>query len=74
MTQRACADYVEDMAASMLGTTHGIDLDPDKAYNEQRDIYRAKGLVVKTRATVQTVEGDKKGLWTTAVAAAVFIF
>ena len=73
MTHRACSDYVEDMAATMLATTQGIDLDPDKAYNERRDIYRAQGLVVKTRAVVQTVEGDKHGLWTYSVAAAVFI-
>lgn len=73
MTQRICGDYVEDMAATMLATTQGIDLDPDKAYNERKDIYKAKGLVVKTRAVVQTVEGDKKGLWTTAVSAAVLL-
>ena len=73
MTQRICADYVEDMAATMLARTQGIDLDPDKAYNERKDIYRAHGLIVKTRAAVQTVEGDKHGLWTTALAAAVFI-
>ena len=73
MTQRICGDYVEDMAATMLATTQGIDLDPDKAYNERKEIYQAKGLVVRTRAVVQTVEGDKNGLWTTAVAAAVLI-
>jgi len=73
MTQRACADYVEDMAATMLAQTQGIDLDPDKAYNERKDIYRAKGLVVRTRAAVQSAEGDRRGLWTTALAAAVFI-
>ena len=73
MKQRICIDYVEDMAASMLATTKGIDLDPDKAYNERKEIYQAKGLIVRTRATVQTVEGDKNGLWTTAVAAAVFL-
>ena len=73
MTQRTCADYVEDMAATMLARTQGIDLDPDTAYNERKDIYRTKGLVVKTRAAVQTVEGDKNGLWTTALAAAVFV-
>ncbi len=73
MTQRVCVDYVEDMAASMLARTQGIDLDPDKAYNERKEIYQAKGLVVKTRATVQTAEGDKNGLWTTVVAAAVLV-
>ena len=73
MTQRACSDYVEDMAATMLATTQGIDLDPNTAYNERKEIYQAKGLVVRTRAVVQTVEGDKNGLWTTAVASAVLI-
>ncbi len=73
MTQRACSDYVEDVAATMLATTQGIDLDPDKAYNERKEIYQAKGLVVRTRAVVQTIEGDKNGLWTTAVAAAVLM-
>jgi arginine decarboxylase len=73
LTHRNCADLVEDMAASMLATTLGLDLDPDKAYDERREIYRSKGLVVHTRAVVQTAEGDKNGLWTTAVAAAVFV-
>lgn len=73
MKQRICIDYVDDMAATMLATTQGIDLDPDKAYNERKEIYQAKGLVVRTRTVVQTVEGDKNGLWTTAVAAAVLI-
>lgn len=73
MTRRLCEDYVEDMAATMLATTQGIDLDPDKAYNERKEIYQAKGLIVRTRAVVQTIEGDKRGKWTTAVAAAVLI-
>jgi len=73
LTERKCADLVEDMAASMLATTQGIELDPDTAYDERREIYRAKGLVVRTRANVQTAEGDKNGLWTTVFAAAVFV-
>lgn len=73
MTQRTCADYVEDMAAEMLATTLGIELDSDKAYNEQKEIYQTKELTVRARAVVQTAEGDKTGLWTTAVAAAVFV-
>ena len=57
----------------ILTPTETIQWDPDKAYNERRDLYRAQGLVVKARAIVQTAEGDKTGLWTTALAAAVFI-
>jgi len=74
MTVRRCADYVEDMAATMLATTFGLDLDPEKAYDERREIYKSKQLVVRTRAVCQTAEGDKDGLWTTVVAAAVFVF
>lgn len=73
LIHRKCSDLVEDMAASMLATTHGIELDPDKAYDERREIYRSKGLVISTRAIVQTAEGDKNGLWTTVLAAAVFV-
>ena len=74
LTRLKCEDLVDDMAASMLATTLGFDLDPDKAYDERREIYREKGLEIKTRACVQTAEGDKNGLWTTVVAAAVFIY
>ena len=73
MTQKAVSDYVEDMAATMLATTQGIDLDPSGDYNERKQIYKTHGLVVKTKAVVQTTEGDKNGLWTACVAAAVLI-
>ena len=72
MTERRCSDFVEDLAASMLGTTLGIELDPDTAYDERREVYKSSGLIVRTRAVVQSAEGDKNGLWTTVVAAAVF--
>ena len=72
LTHLKCGDLVEDMAATMLARTHGIELDPDKAYDERRELYKTKGLIVRTRAVVQTAEGDKNGLWTTVVAAAVF--
>jgi len=74
MTARKCADLVEDMAASMLASTLGIEFDPDTAYDERREIYRMSGQIVRTRAWVQTAKADKNGLWTTVVAAAVFIY
>jgi arginine decarboxylase len=74
MNNRKCADHVEDMAASMLATTFGVELDPETAYDERREIYKARKLVVRTRATVQTAQGNKEGLWTTVVAAAVFVY
>ena len=67
------SDLVEDMAATMLATTLGIEFDPETAYDDRKEIYRMSGKIVNTKACVQTAEGDKNGLWTTVVSAAVFI-
>ncbi|MFH1747881.1 MAG: arginine decarboxylase, pyruvoyl-dependent [Planctomycetota bacterium] len=74
MTVRKTADFVEDMAASMLAETLGIEFNIDDDYDERREVYRMSGQIVHSRATVQTAEGDKNGRWTTVVAAAVFLF
>ncbi|HTV46907.1 MAG TPA: pyruvoyl-dependent arginine decarboxylase [Phycisphaerae bacterium] len=73
MTEEKTGDYVEDMAATMLATTLGIEFDPQHNYDERKEIYRMSGNIVRTRNIVQTAEGDKNGLWTTAVVAAVFL-
>ncbi len=67
------ADMVEDMAATMLATTLGIEFDSDKAYDERREIYRMSGKIVRSSSCVQTAEGEKNGLWTTVISAAVFL-
>jgi len=73
MTEQKLSDYVEDMAATMLATTLGVEFDPEIAYDERKEIYRMSGKIVRTRACVQTAEGNKDGLWTTVIAAAVFV-
>jgi arginine decarboxylase len=73
MSKKECGDLVEDMAATMLATTLGIEFDPQKNYDERKEIYRMSGNTVRTRNIVQTAEGDKHGLWTTVIASAVFI-
>ena len=73
MTERRLSDFVEDLAATMLATTLGIAFDPDTAYDQRREVYKMSGQIVQTRATVQTAECDKNGLWTTCIAAAVFL-
>jgi arginine decarboxylase len=74
MTERKTADFVEDMAASMLATTLGIEFDAEANYDARREVYKMSGQIVQTRAVVQTAEGDKNGKWTTVVAAAIFLF
>jgi arginine decarboxylase len=73
MQSRRIADMVEDMAATMLATTLGIEFDSDKAYDERREIYRMSGKIVRSSSCVQTAEGEKNGLWTTVISAAVFL-
>lgn len=72
-TDEKAGDYAEDLAATMLATTLGIEFDPEKNYDERKEIYRMSGKIIKTRNTTQSALGDKQGLWTTVVAAAIFI-
>ncbi len=69
---KKCGDYAEDLAATMLATTLGIEFDPEKAWDERKQIYKASGNIFRTTNICQSAEGNKNGLWTTAIAAAVF--
>ena len=73
-TGKRSGDYAEDLAATMLATTLGIEFDPDKAYDERKEVYRMSRQIVRTRSIVQSAEGDRLGRWTTVVALGVFIF
>ncbi len=73
MTEERLGDFVEDIAATMLATTLGVEFDPDTAYDERKQIYKMSGKIVRTSACVQTAEGDKKGLWTTVISGAVML-
>ena len=70
--EAVAGDYAEDLAAYMLATTLGAPFDPDKSYDEQKDIWEISGHKVKTRNITKTAVGDKTGLWTTVIAAVVF--
>lgn len=73
-TGRKMADEAEDLAATMLATTMGIEFDPEDAWDERKQVYRVnKTCQFTSRSIVQTAEGNKDGLWTTVVAMAVFI-
>ena len=72
-TDEISGDYAEDLAASMLASTQGVEFDPEKNYDERKEIYRMSGKIVKSRSTTQSAKGDKKGLWSTVIAAAVLL-
>jgi arginine decarboxylase len=72
-TERKSGYYAEDLAASMLASTLGIEFDIDKSYDEKKEIYKISGKIVRTTNATQSVQGNKRGLWTTVVAAAIFL-
>lgn len=72
-TSKKAGDYAEDLAATMLATTLGVDFNPDTSYDEKREIWRISGQIVRTTAITQTATGDKTGLWTTVIAAAILL-
>lgn len=65
-------EYAEDLAATMLATTLGIEFDPDKSWDEREQIYKASGHIFKTNHICQSAEGNKDGMWTSVISAAVF--
>lgn len=72
-TDEKAGEYAEDLAATMLASTLGIEFDPNQDYDERKEAYKMSGKIIKTRSITQSALGDKNGLWTTVLAAAVFI-
>lgn len=66
-------EYAEDLAATMLATTLGVEFDSNKAWEEREQIYKASGHIFKTSHIVQSAEGNKDGMWTTTIAVAVLL-
>jgi arginine decarboxylase len=66
-------DYAEDLAAQMLATTLGVQFNADTSYDERKEIWRISGEIVRTHNVTQSAIGNKNGLWTTVVAAAVLV-
>jgi len=57
----------------MLATTLGIEFDPDLAWQEREQIYKASGKIFKTTHICQSAQGEKTGKWTTVISVAVFV-
>ena len=66
-------EYAEELAAEMLATTLNVEFDPDRSWDEKKEIYRISNKIVRTSNVTQSAVGDKRGLWTTTIAAAVLI-
>jgi len=72
-TELEAGEYAEDLAASMLANTLGIEFDPYKDYDARSEVYKMSGKIVGSQHFTQSAIGDESGLWTTVMAAAVFV-
>jgi arginine decarboxylase len=72
-TARKSGDYAEDLAATMLATTLGIQFDPDEAWDSRKQVYKASNYIFKSDHICQSAEGNKHGKWTTVISAAIML-
>lgn len=72
-TEKVAGDYAEDLAATMLATTLGVEFEAEKAWNEREQVYKMSGKIVRSFNVTQSAQGDKRGLWTTVIAVAVLL-
>lgn len=72
-TEKNAGEYAEDLAATMLATTLGVEFDPEKDWSERENIYKMSGKIVRSFNITQSAEGDKNGLWTTVLAAGILL-
>jgi len=73
-SDEACGAHAEALAVEMFASGKGIDFDPETYCPEKYSkTYKIKDYVLRTRNIVQSASGTKDGLWTTVIAAAVFI-
>jgi arginine decarboxylase len=73
LTEEISGDYAEDLAASMLATTLGIEFDENVHWDERKELWKINNQIYKTANITQSAIGDKRGYWTTVVASAVFV-
>jgi len=70
--EKKAGDYAEDLAASMLASTLGVEFNPKTEWDEKEDLFKISGKIVKTTNCTQTSIG-KDDIWTTVISAAVFV-
>ena len=74
MTAEQSGDYAEDLAATMLASTLGVEFDPEAAWNDRKRVYETSQLIIDSQSITAFAHGDEAGRWTCTVACVVFRF
>ncbi|MCA1597216.1 MAG: arginine decarboxylase, pyruvoyl-dependent, partial [Chloroflexi bacterium] len=72
-TEQEAGDYAEDLAAEMFASSRGLEIDVDKAYLEDEDLWLIGAQRVKTYH-IAVSASPERGSWCSVLAAAVFLF
>ncbi|HKQ18874.1 MAG TPA: arginine decarboxylase, pyruvoyl-dependent [Candidatus Eisenbacteria bacterium] len=72
-SDEVAGDFAEDMAASMLASTLGVEFDENANWDEKEQVFKISGEIVRTFNVTQSAVISAKG-WTTVLASAVLIF
>lgn len=72
-TDERAGEYAEDLAATMLATTLGVEFDSAMAWDEREKVYKMSGKIVRSYNITQSAEGHKDGIWTTVIACAILL-
>lgn len=71
-TDEQSGDYAEDLAALMLATIQGVQFDVNSTWDQKEEMWEMSGKIVKTANITQSAICTE-GVWTTVLAAAVFV-
>ncbi|HZI89450.1 MAG TPA: arginine decarboxylase, pyruvoyl-dependent [Candidatus Polarisedimenticolia bacterium] len=72
-SDEVAGDFAEDMAASMLASTLGVEFDETANWDEKEQVFKISGEIIRTFNVTQSAVISAKG-WTTVLASAVFLF
>ena len=61
-TEEQAGEYAEELAAEMLATTLDVEFDPDKSWDEKKEIYRISNKIVRTSNVTQSAINTAFGL------------
>ena len=72
-TDEVAGNYAEELAATMLATTMGLEFDAGAAWDQKKQLFRTGELSIRTTNATHSATGSKRGDWTTVVAVVVFL-
>jgi arginine decarboxylase len=73
-TGKEAGDYAEDLAASMLASTLGVEFDENQSWDEKRQLWKISNKIVVTRNVTQSAMVGRDARWTTVLSAAMLLF